>query len=56
VIVGGLGSLGGTLIAALALSGMEGLLSGFFQPVFARILILLLMAGLVVIRPRGLFG
>jgi branched-chain amino acid transport system permease protein len=56
VIVGGLGSLGGTLLAALTLSGTEGFLAAFFQPVEARILILLLMAAIVVIRPRGLFG
>lgn len=56
VIVGGLGSLIGTFIAALTLSGTEGLLSAFVQPVEARILILLLMAALVLFRPRGLFG
>jgi branched-chain amino acid transport system permease protein len=56
VIVGGLGSLIGTFVAALTLSGTEGLLSAFVQPVEARILILLLMAALVLVRPRGLFG
>jgi branched-chain amino acid transport system permease protein len=56
VIVGGLGSLIGTFVAALTLSGSEGLLSAFVQPVEARIVILLLMAVLVLVRPRGLFG
>jgi branched-chain amino acid transport system permease protein len=56
VIVGGLGSLVGTFVAAFTLSGTEGLLSAFVQPVEARILILLLMAALVLVRPRGLFG
>jgi branched-chain amino acid transport system permease protein len=56
VIVGGLGSLIGTFVAALTLSGTEGLLSAFVQPVEARIVILLLMAALVLVRPRGLFG
>jgi len=54
VIVGGLGSLAGTLVAAIALSGMEGLLSAFFQPVDARIIIFLLMTAVIVVRPRGI--
>lgn len=56
VIVGGLGSLLGTLVAALTLSGTEGLLSAFLEPVEARIIILLLMAAIVVVRPKGLFA
>lgn len=56
VIVGGLGNLLGTLVAALVLSGTEGFLSAFLAPVSARIVILILMAAVVVFRPRGLFS
>src|SRR5690606_36100896 len=56
VIVGGLGNLLGTLVAALVLSGTEGFLSAFLAPVSARIVILILLAAVVVFRPRGLFS
>ena len=56
VIVGGLGNLAGTLVAALLLSGLEGVLCAFFEPINARVIILLLMALVVVFRPRGLFS
>lgn len=56
VIVGGLGSLGGTLIAALLFAGTEGLLSAVLDPIEARGVILLIMVAIVVVRPRGMFG
>ena len=56
VIIGGLGNLAGTLIAALVLSGFEGLLSAFLEPITARVVILLLMALVVVWKPKGLFS
>lgn len=56
VIVGGLGSLQGAFIAALILSGLEGVLAAAFDPVEARALVLLFMALVLAIRPRGLFG
>lgn len=56
VIVGGLGSLGGTLIVALAFATLEGATTYLMSPVDARIAILVLMAALVLFRPRGLFG
>jgi branched-chain amino acid transport system permease protein len=56
VIVGGLGSLKGALVAALAISAVEGLLSAALDPVQARATIMMLMALVLVFRPRGLFG
>lgn len=56
VIVGGLGSLGGTLVVALVFAIAEGATTFFMSPVDARITILVLMAILVLFRPRGLFG
>ncbi|UCD80621.1 MAG: branched-chain amino acid ABC transporter permease [Desulfobacterales bacterium] len=56
VIVGGLGSLKGALTAALIMSAMEGLFSYVVNPVQARALIMLLMALILVFKPRGLFS
>lgn len=56
VIVGGLGSLGGTLLVALVFATAEGATTYFVSPVDARIAILVLMACIVLFRPRGLFG
>lgn len=56
VIVGGLGSLGGTLLVALVYATAEGAATFLISPVDARIAILVLMAGIVLVRPRGLFG
>lgn len=56
VIVGGLGSLAGTLVVALVFSTVEGAATYFMNPVHARIAILGLMAAIVLVRPTGLFG
>jgi branched-chain amino acid transport system permease protein len=56
VIVGGLGSLHGALIAAIVLSGVEAMLSTVLDPIKARAAIMLFMALILVFRPRGLFA
>ncbi len=56
VIVGGLGSLKGALVAALGISAVEGMLSAALDPVQSRATIMMLMALVLVFRPRGLFG
>lgn len=56
VIIGGLGSLRGTLIAALVIGLSDGVISMFFTPTLAKILATLLVAMVVVFRPQGLFG
>lgn len=56
VIVGGLGSLEGALVAALVLSGVEALLTAVLSPIEARAAILLVMAMVLLVRPRGLLG
>ncbi len=55
-IVGGLGSLEGTLVAAISLSALEGVLSVTLSPVQARAAIFLIMSAVLVVRPHGLFG
>ncbi|MDP3196773.1 branched-chain amino acid ABC transporter permease [Tabrizicola sp.] len=56
VIIGGLGSLRGTLIAALIIGLSDGVISMFFTPTLAKILATLLVAMVLVFRPQGLFG
>nr|WP_275982144.1 branched-chain amino acid ABC transporter permease [Frigidibacter sp. ROC022] len=56
VIIGGLGSLRGTVIAALLIGVSEGVVSVFFSPTLAKILATLLVALVLVFRPQGLFG
>jgi branched-chain amino acid transport system permease protein len=56
VIIGGLGSLRGTLIAALVIGLSDGVISMFFTPTLAKILATLLVAIVLVFRPQGLFG
>ncbi len=56
VIIGGLGSLGGTVVAALIIGLSDGIISAFFQPTLAKIVATLLVALVLVFRPQGLFG
>jgi branched-chain amino acid transport system permease protein len=57
VIIGGLGSLRGTIIAALLIGLSDGIISTlFFSPTLAKMLATLLVAMVLVFRPQGLFG
>ena len=56
VILGGLGSLRGTLVAALLIGMSDGIISVFFSPTLAKILATLLVALVLVFRPQGLYG
>jgi branched-chain amino acid transport system permease protein len=56
VIVGGLGSLQGAVIAALLFQMAKGLFTVWMSPVTAHALSLLLMGALLLIRPHGLFA
>ncbi|PZQ46136.1 MAG: branched-chain amino acid ABC transporter permease [Rhodovulum sulfidophilum] len=56
VIIGGLGSLRGTIVAALLIGVGEGMISVFFSPTLAKILATLAVALVLVFRPQGLFG
>ena len=56
VIIGGLGSLGGTIIAAIIIGMSDGVLSVFFSPIIAKIIATLLVAFVLIFRPDGLFG
>ncbi|MCK9516312.1 MAG: branched-chain amino acid ABC transporter permease [Ottowia sp.] len=56
VIIGGLGSLPGTLLAALVIGLSDGIISMFWSPTLAKIIATLLVTLVLVFRPQGLFG
>jgi branched-chain amino acid transport system permease protein len=56
VIIGGLGSLPGTVFAAVLIGMSDGIISVFFSPTVAKIIATLLVAMVLVWRPQGLFG
>jgi branched-chain amino acid transport system permease protein len=56
VIIGGLGNLGGTVAAAVLLAFVEGIITSFTDPTFARIGSLCLMSVVLMVRPHGIFA
>lgn len=56
VIIGGLGSLRGTVVAAVLIGLSDGIISVFFSPTLAKIIATMLVAMVLVFRPHGLFG
>ena len=56
VIIGGLGSLLGTIVAAVFIGLSDGIISVFFSPTLAKILATLLVAFVLIFKPNGLFG
>jgi branched-chain amino acid transport system permease protein len=56
VVIGGLGSLEGSLLAAILLGELEGVASVFVTPTSAKILQLLTMSAVLLLRPQGLFA
>lgn len=56
VIIGGLGSIRGTIVAALVIGLSDGIISVFFSPTLAKMLSTLLVAMVLVVKPEGLFG
>lgn len=56
VIIGGLGSLPGTVVAAIIIGMSDGVISVFFSPTLAKIIATMLVACVLLFRPQGLFG
>lgn len=56
VIIGGLGSLRGTILAAFVIGISDGVISVFFSPTLAKIIATLFVALVLVFRPSGLYG
>ncbi|WP_375410641.1 branched-chain amino acid ABC transporter permease [uncultured Methylobacterium sp.] len=55
VVVGGMGSIGGAILTGYALGVLEGLTKVFYPPA-SSIVIFVVMAGVLLVRPAGLFG
>ncbi len=56
VIIGGLGSLRGTVVAAFVVGITIEVVSFFYEPTLARMLATLLVAAVLIFKPTGLFG
>ena len=56
VIIGGLGSIRGSILAALIIGMADGIISMFFSSTLASIIATLAVALVLVVRPQGLFG
>jgi branched-chain amino acid transport system permease protein len=56
VILGGMGSVGGSVVAALLIGVVQTLLALKFNPQRASILVFAMMILVLIWRPRGLFG
>ena len=56
VIIGGLGSLRGTVAAALVIGVSDGIVAMFFSPTLAKMIATAAVALVLVLRPQGLFG
>jgi branched-chain amino acid transport system permease protein len=55
VAVGGLGSIGGSFVAAAVL-GIADVAGKYFAPQLGSFLIYLLLVAILFVRPMGLFG
>jgi len=55
VVIGGMGSILGSIVTGFALGIIEGL-TKFFYPEAANIAVFLIMAIMLLIKPAGLFG
>ena len=56
VIIGGLGSIRGTILAAILIGLSDGIISVFFSPTLAKMISTLFVAMVLVFKPEGLFG
>jgi len=56
VIVGGIGSIAGTVVAGLVLTQVQALSSLYISPVWSDPIVFGIMVAMLMIRPQGLFG
>jgi len=56
VIIGGLGSIRGTIVAAFVIGISDGIISVFYEPTLAKMLATLFVAMVLVLKPSGLYG
>jgi branched-chain amino acid transport system permease protein len=56
IVLGGMGSLPGTIVAALVVGVSEALLATYISPTWAKFAFFILLISVLVLRPQGLFG
>ena len=56
VIIGGLGSIRGTIVAAFVIGISDGIISVFYEPTLAKMLATLFVAMVLVLKPSGIYG
>jgi branched-chain amino acid transport system permease protein len=56
VVLGGLGSIGGVIVAALVMGVAEAVFATVFSPIWSSFTFLCVLIVVLVLRPQGLFG
>ena len=56
VIIGGLSSIRGTIVAAFIIGISDGIISVFYEPTLAKMLATLFVAMVLVLKPSGIYG
>jgi len=56
VVLGGLGSLAGSVVAALLMGVAEAVVAATISPVWSAFVFFAVLLGILVLRPQGLFG
>jgi branched-chain amino acid transport system permease protein len=56
IVLGGMGSLGGALVASIAMVTIENLVSVVWSPVWSTLSFFLVLVIVLSVRPQGLFG
>jgi branched-chain amino acid transport system permease protein len=56
IVLGGLGSLGGAVVAALIMGVGEAVFAAMISPTWSAFTFFIILIGVLVVRPQGLFG
>ena len=56
IVLGGLGSLGGAVVAALFMGVAEAVFSAEISPTWSSFMFFVVLIAMLVVRPQGLFG
>src|SRR2546427_905409 len=56
VVLGGLGSIGGAVVAAMILGVAESVVAVMISPIWAPFVFFVVLIAILVVRPQGLFG
>jgi branched-chain amino acid transport system permease protein len=56
VVLGGLGSLGGSIVAALLMGVTEAVVAATLSPVWSSFAFFAVLLGVLLLRPQGMFG